>query len=70
MAEPAQSTETQERAAEQASEEVLNYAKAMYWSHEVRLDADNPWDWDSMPERVQEKFIEKARTYVEGKEEE
>jgi hypothetical protein len=24
-------------------------------------------DWDDMPEAVQEQFIEKAKTYVEGR---
>lgn len=67
VTEPAQNTELEERAAEAASEETLKYAKAMYWSHEVRLNAEDPWDWDDMPEAVQERFIEKAKTYVEGK---
>ncbi|MCS4116113.1 hypothetical protein GGQ07_002949 [Salinibacter ruber] len=67
MTGPAQNTELEERAAEAASEETLKYAKAMYWSNEVRLNAEDPWDWDDMPEDVQERFIEKAKTYVEGR---
>lgn len=53
-----------------SSVEVYNYARAMYWSHELRLGAEDPWDFEEMPDEVKKRWLEKAKKHLRGRQNE
>lgn len=43
---------------------TLLLAQAMYWSNEMRLNADDPWDWGDLPEEVQHTWMQRAEKFA------